>query len=74
MKRSSALLPTIIVLVAAMLVGFGVLARISDASLLVVVVLGLTVAVVSVLLVWFAVQFDRQMRLLRSQDEKDDQA
>lgn len=73
MKKSRPLLPTIILLVVAMLTGFGVLWRISDASLLIVAVVGLAVAVVSGLLVWFAVQFDRQMRQLRSQYEKDGQ-
>ncbi len=74
MKREKPLLGSIILLVCAMLFGFTVLARISDASLPVKVVVGLVVVAMSVTLLWFAVIFDRQMRQKRRRDEESDQA
>ncbi|HPZ16696.1 MAG TPA: hypothetical protein PLX25_08515 [Sphaerochaeta sp.] len=73
MEKQRPLLPTIIILDIAMFIGFGILARIADASFLIVVVIGLVVAVVSVLLVWFAVKFDRQMRQLGKKHEEHSQ-
>ncbi len=73
MEKQRPLLPTIIILDIAMFIGFGILARIADASFLIVVVIGLVVAVVSVLLVWFAVKFDRQMRRLGKKHEEHSQ-
>lgn len=74
MKREKPLLPTVILLVCAMLFGFIVLARIAGASLLVMVVVGLIVVATSVMVLWFAVIFDRQMRQKRRGDEENDQA
>ncbi len=74
MKREKPLLPTVILLVSAMLFGFIVLARIAGASLLVMVVVGLIVVATSVMVLWFAVIFDRQMRQKRRGDEENDQA
>ena len=73
MKREKPLLPTVILLVCAMLFGFIVLARIAGASLLVMVVVGLIVVATSVMVLWFAVIFDRQMRQKRRGDEENDQ-
>ncbi len=71
MKREKPLLGTIILLVCAMLFGFIALARISGASLPVMVVVGFIVMVLSVLLLRFAVVFDRQMRQKRGRDEEE---
>jgi len=73
MKRPRPLLPTIILLIAAMIFGFAVLSRISGASLPVMVMVGLVVVVISLLLLWFAVVFDRQMRQKRNGNEESDQ-
>ncbi len=70
MKRDKPLLPSIILLVCAMVFGFIALAWIADASLLVMVLVGLVVVATSVLVLRFAVIFDRQMRQKRGQDEK----
>ena len=70
MKRDKPLLPSIILLVCAMVFGFIALARIADASLLVMVLVGLVVVATSVLVLRFAVIFDRQMRQKQGKDEK----
>ena len=62
--KDKPLLPSIILLVCAMLFGFIALAWIADA-LLVMVLVGLVVVATSVLVLRFAVIFDRQMRLKR---------
>lgn len=73
MNDKGGLLKLIILLVVAMFGGFGLLATIVDASLPVMLMVGLLVVIISILLVRFALRFDRQMKELRSQNERNDQ-
>ncbi|MGE4453572.1 MAG: hypothetical protein AB7D92_03475 [Sphaerochaeta sp.] len=70
--KQSRLTPTIIVLVLSLLVGFSLLAAAYRPSVLLIVVVALILTVFSVLLIRYAVIFDRQMLGKRERlDEKE---
>ncbi|MFA5448400.1 MAG: hypothetical protein WC233_09025 [Sphaerochaeta sp.] len=73
MKSEGGLLKLILLLIVAMFGGFALLGAISDASLPVMLVVGLVVVVISVLLVRFSLRFDKQMKELRDRNEENDQ-
>lgn len=73
MNKEGGLLKLILLLVVAMIGGFGLLGAISDASLPTMLVVGLVVVAISVLLIRFAVRFDREMKELGDRHENSDQ-
>ncbi len=60
--KQGRLTPTIVVLVLSLLVGFSLLALAYKPSVILVVVLALVLIVLSVLLIRYAIIFDRQMQ------------
>lgn len=64
------LLPTIILLVVAMLIGFSLLAYLYRPHIVVVIASAVVLLVVVILLIRYAVIFDRQMREVRERTGK----
>lgn len=71
--KTEKLTPTILLLVLSMLVGFSLLWIVYKPSFLVAAVLGLVVVGMSVVLLVYAVKFDRQIRMREKHDEKSTQ-
>ncbi len=71
--KTEKLTPTILLLILSMLVGFSLLWIVYKPSFLVAAVLGLVVVGISVVLLVYAVKFDRQIRRREKHDEKSTQ-